>query len=580
MTQVLTKSPVQRAFTQLCRAIDSPLARRVKTFTHLEMSKVSLTPAEYSCANAFRKDYLLVSYLSKWGGLQTGIDTKEAALSSFAAAELQCANVNRRLKRRNTSIVDPVLHGASRLIANLLGDFSLQKLDGKEGWGPGATYEFTYTQAYTDAKIADVPFSVTPNARALFERAIKSDRAWCFTLLGVVPSGDFSFLPALFNLVPGSRITTVPKNAKTDRTIAIEPRGNMFLQKSVGKYVRSRLKRVGVNLDDQSINQHLAGRAIIDMLATLDLKAASDTVSSELIWMLLPYEWACYLDTIRSRAYTLNGRDFTPFQKLSSMGNGFTFEIESLLFWALTQAVRDLGQSRGDMRVCAVYGDDIICPQEDAHQLASVLNYCGFEINTDKSFFEGNFFESCGRHYFDGHDVTPVYQKEVVTTDDELAHIRFHNRLIRWALRGFRMSEDDGSKFLAIARNAFHEVENRRTIPLLPFGVEGDDGYLVSLSQLARLETKRRKPLVNFCANRGWRCPIARPARRNEIPAIEAALYANKLRINDLRVESNVLTGEAQNEYVGNIECRQETSGPLERGYRWVIPVGGYVALT
>jgi len=560
--------PVEkRVFRRLLRTVNSQLARDLMGKSDREVAQYQIDPANYHCALAFNDDYALVKYLSKWKGLATGIDTTKVALRSFAAAEEKCAATNRRLRNRNSSIVDPVLHGASRRIAKLLGPFDEWKtrLDG--GWGPGATEEFKFPEAYLDRKIADVPFSVTAHAIDEFIAAIKSDRCWVEVLLGQSPCGDFSFTRGVFNVVPGSRITTVEKDAKTKRTIAVEPRGNMFLQKAVGNHVRSLLKRVGVNLDDQSINQQLAADAHSRGLATIDLKSASDSTSIELIYLLFPFEWALYLDKIRSKSYTM-GKGYHPFQKLSSMGNGFTFEIESLIFWALTAAVRDLGEKMEDeKRVCAVYGDDIICPQSDAAVLVTVLNYCGFDINLEKSYLSGRFFESCGRHYFDGLDVTPIYQKEIV--ECELSHIRFYNRLARWALKR-RLVHDFEPRFTPVLNYVFGYVRNQENLPLLPLGAEGESGYLVGLNRLASTPSGEN---VRFCPNRGWKVPTVARARRDRYPANELALYALNLRVRDGQPVSTLLVKGNADAFDGNIECRSDDdTRPFERGTRWVFP--------
>ena len=96
---------------------------------------------------------------------------------------------------------------------------------------------------------------------------------------------DFATVPVLGNLV-----TTVPKNAKTDRIIAIEPDWNSFFQLGLGAAIRSRLQRVGLLLDTaQAENRRLAliGSETGEY-ATIDLKAASDTVSLGLCELLLP----------------------------------------------------------------------------------------------------------------------------------------------------------------------------------------------------------------------------------------------------------------------------------------------------
>jgi hypothetical protein len=167
-------------------------------------------------------------------------------------------------------------------------------------------------------------------------------------------------------LVKGNSIITVPKNYKTDRTIAKEPCMNIYIQKGIGRCIRKRLKRVGIDLDDQKRNQEGARIGSLDgSLATIDLSMASDTVALELVSFLLPNDWWWALEQCRSPVGVLPSGELVAYQKISSMGNGFTFELESLLFWAICQQVACSNINETDCRIL-VYGDDIVVPTDQA----------------------------------------------------------------------------------------------------------------------------------------------------------------------------------------------------------------------
>jgi hypothetical protein len=235
---------------------------------------------------------------------------------------------------------------------------------------------------------------------------------------------------ALLDIVPGNRVTTVPKNAKTDRTIAIEPDMNMYIQKGIGSLIRDRLVRVGIDLNDQSRNQSLAKEgSLTGTLATIDLSSASDTVSMRLVEELLPEDWVSAIKLCRSPRGILPDGSLISYQKVSSMGNGFTFELESLIFWALCSTVLSWFKPR-ESRL-AVYGDDIIISSEVYGTVVWLLNYCGFTVNVKKSFSAGPFRESCGKHFFKGVDVTPFYIRDDVKSPDRL--IWLANSIRRWA---------------------------------------------------------------------------------------------------------------------------------------------------
>jgi hypothetical protein len=166
-------------------------------------------------------------------------------------------------------------------------------------------------------------------------------------------------------------------------------------------------------------------------LATVDLSAASDSISTSLCRLLLPEQWFELLMTVRSEVgYTNKGKIYS-FEKISSMGNGYTFELESMLFWAIAQACEDSIEDSDQGHRCSIYGDDIICRSITVPVLKQVLATCGFSLNDDKSFWDGPFRESCGKHYFNGYDVTPFFVREPVTHTIDL--IGLCNRLRRWA---------------------------------------------------------------------------------------------------------------------------------------------------
>ena len=167
----------------------------------------------------------------------------------------------------------------------------------------------------------------------------------------------------------GNNVTTVPKTWKTERVIAIEPCWNSFFQKGVGKLIRRRLRKVGILLrDSQERHGYLARMGSVHkVFATLDLKSASDTICIGLVEALLPEDWLRVLTDLRS-PYMGEGEARYRYQRWSSMGNGYTFELETLIFYALTVAIVGAESGRG----VSVYGDDIIAPIDDPTRLKNI----------------------------------------------------------------------------------------------------------------------------------------------------------------------------------------------------------------
>lgn len=227
-----------------------------------------------------------------------------------------------------------------------------------------------------------------------------------------------------------SQMFTVPKNSDIDRVAAKEPAGNMLLQRSVGMHIRSRLRRFGIDLRDQTRNQQLSRRAVDLGLATVDLSAASDSISRQLVIHCLPFEWYWLLDDLRVHGVLIDGKSHN-FEMFSSMGNGFTFELESLLFYAICRVGLRLSGLKG---IVSVYGDDIIVPSRFVPRLQRLLAYLGFRMNPKKTHYTGKFRESCGAHWYDGFDVKPFYVRRPIATLPDLMNIL--NRVFLWDSHG------------------------------------------------------------------------------------------------------------------------------------------------
>lgn len=240
-----------------------------------------------------------------------------------------------------------------------------------------------------------------------------------------------------FRLVKGNIMFTVPKNSEIDRVACKEPDLNLFCQKAVGDHIRQRLRVSGINLNDQTRNQSLAKHAYSRGYATIDLSSASDSLATELVRQLVSPDWFALLMALRSPKTFIDGASHTN-AMISSMGNGFTFELESLIFYSLARSVQHewddhaISEPSG-AAVVGVFGDDLVINQRYAKTLVAFLGWCGFKVNASKSFIEGPLFESCGKHYFCGYDVSPFYIRKPLTDVSDL--ILILNQLRSWMIR-------------------------------------------------------------------------------------------------------------------------------------------------
>ena len=244
--------------------------------------------------------------------------------------------------------------------------------------------------------------------------------------------------------IEGSRLTTVPKNEDTERTIAIEPSGNMCLQLAAGMYLEGALRRIGLDIrNQQQKNIAMAKRGSeLGDVATLDLKSASDMISIDLVRALMPSVWFDLLMKLRSPIITVpaDGKGGgvgiqVELNMISTMGNGFTFPLMTLLIVALIYGFRC---TRGgpslfiDWRNTCVFGDDIIIPTHEYAGFVDVLTKAGLVVNLDKSYSDGAFRESCGGDFLNGVDITPFYVKSLANETDIYVVI---NQVMDWATR-------------------------------------------------------------------------------------------------------------------------------------------------
>ncbi|DAD50912.1 RNA-directed RNA polymerase [ssRNA phage SRR5467091_6] len=345
----------------------------------------------------------VTAFFRKRVDLDLGIDKELVAFEKFMETERTCARTNRDLRLYAEGRfqfypkVEAALLAARHKVAEVLGDCpSLDEL--RLRFGPGAT-----TQIQKRAACAKVKLSQKP--------ACSED---LLPILGNVLDGmplyterwETQNSEGLYMVdceVHHGRLSFVPKSAKTHRGIVVEPWLNSICQLGIGDVIAKRLRLIGIDIRDQTRNQQLAREgSVTGALATLDLSSASDTIADSLVAELLPPDWLSLLTLCRTSTVEYKGRVFR-LEKFSSMGNGFTFPLETLIFWALTSSCCPKGST------VSVYGDDIICPTKYVEDVIQVLTHLGFSINMQKSFWTGKFRESCGTDWISGIDIRPLF---------------------------------------------------------------------------------------------------------------------------------------------------------------------------
>lgn len=399
---------------------------------HEQLANLVCDPLNYLTVDEFRDAYSATKFLSKFKDLSLGYDLDQVALTKFDKFEFSCKQTNIRFRDLG---VDPLFKGPTvwlhnavvRKISIILGDISAEELFGLADWGPGASTLVKRRDA-SSAKKFQCETGITRDLHDLIpNECLEASYPLWYKRLS---ENGFP------NYQVGNKIVTVPKDATANRVIAIEPGINLWFQLAIGRVIQKRLLRYGIDLRYQSINQDMARVGSIDSsLATIDFSSASDSISREVIRELLPPKWFTLLDAARSR-YGLRGETLVEWEKFSSMGNGFTFPLESLIFFATALCCLEYLQISphcASGRNLSVYGDDVIIPTRCLELFSRMSTFYGFTLNLKKSHFASEFRESCGSYFMRGVDVKPIYLKGNLS--DVASVYRFANSVRRLSHR-------------------------------------------------------------------------------------------------------------------------------------------------
>jgi len=379
-------------------------------------------PSTYANADDYFEDIQVVKFLSKYPTLPGGKSKEQLhqeAEQRFYVLERECFRTNQRLipfltnlqgnyPEEERAAISSFINLCRKNVLKLIGNGPSELPEGK--FGPGATFGDRGKLTLLPDKINSRP-TITLNACPVIPE-------WGSTLWGRAVSENGGKIEQ----VVGNRFTSVPKDSAKNRGICIEPSINLYYQLGLGKLIRrSLLKNTAGRLNlktAQLVHRQVACDASISgSYATLDLSNASDTICINLVRLMFPSQWLMPLEIVRSQ-YTLV-RDTTGterrvlLEKFSSMGNGYTFELETVLFLAICMTCYQVaGLTPWPGNNVFAYGDDLIVKTEVAKHVLAALAFFGMTANESKTFVSGPFRESCGGDFFQGVDVRPFYLKK------------------------------------------------------------------------------------------------------------------------------------------------------------------------
>lgn len=432
------------AANALYESLDTPVSLgaylRLKYGEFTQLAQMQVPPEGYCGRSVVRgfpltwhrysDDRQAADFLRKYSKLPTGINTAEVAEQTFLQCEEMCRNTNMTFTKavKEDPTLDAIYVHARHLIARILGELDINEWLDACRFGPGSVVAICGT---SDVAKTSSAIGVTPELQPFTEVLLNKEYpGWAKAL---TYGGK---MPIDVDAMPGGKFGTVPKTALTDRCIETQPLLNAFLQTGLGRIMRNRLSKVGTrllvdgnvrlvgaDLSDQSLNQALAREGSVSgELATIDLSNASDLIARAIVENLLPPDWLHAMNLCRTHRIEFRGEVKT-LSRFSSMGNGFTFELESLIFYAICRATIDSPYSSAGKRhrtphdrLVSVYGDDIVVNCHHVVDVHRALEGFGFVVNAKKSFHSGYFRESCGADWFHGHAVRPFFLKEEITT--------------------------------------------------------------------------------------------------------------------------------------------------------------------
>lgn len=429
------------------------LSKEVSSSLHLILagprSEDQTAAAEYRIAGQF---VALVGKYDYPDGTIPDVDPRQAALDDLRVTERRNAKLNTIFRAHLKRGTDrhwclPLMRD---VFCRVLGRTPFyERIFDLCDFSGGSSVLRTGDATHFASKLASGQISGPSAAVDLFVTAISRNHHYTGVFLERSSSGAtyYSYdvlcerVRALHVLVDHNNIDVVPKSADIGRTIGKEPEMLNYLQKGIDLNMRELLRsKLKIDLSDQGRNQRLAYLGSVeetDPYVTLDLRGASNGVLTELVRSLTPPRWFKLLDQTRSHYGITPSDDKHPlnegsgvkfrYEMFCSMGNGFCFPLETLLFASAIIAAHKHVGAKLDY---AVYGDDIIVRQSVALVVIECLRACGFRINTSKTFIFGPFRESCGANWYGGRDVTPGYFKKRII--DRPALYALHNTLARW----------------------------------------------------------------------------------------------------------------------------------------------------
>lgn len=282
----------------------------------------------------------------------------------------------------------------------------------------GFAKRFTYKEAWFKPKHG--PGAVSEQfGKSKFEFPswpFRLESKFAFDLHGLVSHQIWSDQFPIDHSKP-SKLIGVPKDYRGPRLIASEPICSQFVQQGIMNVIRENVKRsalkYSIEFRSQEPSRNLALSASITRdFSTIDLSSASDRLSCAVVECLWRknYSFLEILNAARTPDILYPDGRVQRLKKFAAQGAAFTFPVQSIAYALICMGVIKSRTGESKLSELAkqvrVFGDDMIVPTHHYHAICQVLEALQLKVNSEKSFYNGFFRESCGMDAYAGRDIT------------------------------------------------------------------------------------------------------------------------------------------------------------------------------
>lgn len=414
----------------VCETQKVALKESVKTFRETPCgSFLNLPPY-------FAKCYIqLDKFLKRYRFSQDLFTDDQLKTQAVMALEREEVRISSHVSTKLSSYV--VLQRARLIIKNIIGEYDREEHICACRFGKNSSVGSSYAKSYLDLKLCEGPLTGSSEHIGWFNNyVLPADKALAHVLAkcrNKLQHTGYQICTCLTQIF-------VPKTFDKLRGITPNTLLGTFYTYGLGCILAERLAAsdCGINLKhQQQLHAKIVKRASLNrVLCTGDLSVASDSITAWHVKKLFPLKW--YRVFNFGRIPFITTEMGTPFRTatFAGMGIGFTFPLQTLVFYGILKAIAELSHEYGFV---SAYGDDLIYPRSIHKFVVPILTDLGFKINVTKTYSEEYFRESCGSDFYHGLDCRPVSpagtdQSSVITSFTADLYKLRNNLTRKWSI--------------------------------------------------------------------------------------------------------------------------------------------------